>query len=139
MKPNEKRFHRSNGLLYQYNIIYKDTALDFSQDATFLRRVVVLHASIAVSPEDIIKEFQDIEDKIERSVSLGISLSYFDPIMRTIMVEHEDFFVALTYSGFKRMALDVNKNLFLLKREKIERFAKEMCDARDQESNNGLT
>lgn len=121
-KPTYKRFHRSDSLIYQYTVVDIDS-LKNSDIPTLLRYCVKIVATPGVTWQSMANTVKEIRRNISPS----------NPPLFCCMVEHEEFYVALTYDGFIRMMEEglQKYNLGYTYDEGIERLAKELTAARD--------
>ncbi len=89
-----KRFHKSESILYQYNLIQYPIP---DKDVNFKRTVVRLSAAPGVTREDIASEFKSqVSDPMNY-------LNFQDRPMMTLSVDTPDFVVAMTTNSVDRL------------------------------------
>lgn len=130
MDTIEKRFHKSDSIVFQYTVIQcpLDTP-ESIKNPTFIRKIVHIFASKNVTWNQISKEIHTLgADSINRPYA----------ILSTCMVEYPDFVVALGVSGAIKIISSISKKYHEKLRPKpyayllaTDNFAKEMVAWRD--------
>ncbi len=117
-----KRFHQSDTLLYQYNVIDSLTARN--DDPDLMRHCIPMQASPGVTWQKIVAEVNERRTRIDAG----------NPPLFTIMRETEDFYVALTLRGFVKIAEGLPMYSRAPYEEVLGQLAKEMVTTRDYEN-----
>lgn len=119
----DKRFHKSDSVLYQYSIIKYPLE---KPHPTFLRQIVMVHATDGVKWQEIATEIHDLRKRSPVSGS---------PILMTMMVDYPEFVVALTLEGAVKIIKQLCEKNPLPSEyswfEQVDTFAKEMVASRD--------
>jgi hypothetical protein len=121
-----KSFFPSDALIFEP--IYIDTDTLPSTHPTFIRKCNFVVAAPNVTTEDILKEVQEIEDRIELGIDMRVLFNKH--ILTTTLTEYPDMVIALTYKGFVERALDIFNDSGKLRCEKYRDMANELITLR---------